>query len=177
MKVCCSSVLISAVLWSLCLVTYIPVALMNAATWKERSLKLPCNGSMFNFYTLLGFAVLGIVSIGLIVLRTGYIKKERWAWLIMLIIFLCFFFPSDVLPVFLRMPGESSGWSVLPDLLRTARQEGSWRCGLWALSPASEAVSIGCAAAAMLLGFIRFLVMLVALVIPVKAFFWRRAKG
>jgi hypothetical protein len=29
----------------------------------------------------------------------------------------------------------------------------------------------------MLLGFIRFLVMLVALVIPVKAFFWGRAKG
>jgi len=74
---------------------------------------------MWNFKTPLGFAYLGIVAIGLIVLWTRYRKKERWAWFVMLIILLCFPFPSSVLPVLLQI--HRIGWSVLLDLFGASR--------------------------------------------------------
>lgn len=93
MKVRCSTTSISALLLSLCLVMSIPEARSNASTWRELTLKLP-SGAIWNFLAPLGFADLGIVAIGLIVLWTGYRKRERWAWFVMLIALLFFYFPS-----------------------------------------------------------------------------------
>jgi len=145
MRVRCSTTLISATVLSLCLVAYVPTALRNAATWKELYLDWP-GVKIQNYLMPFGFVYLGIVTIGLIVLWTGYKKRERWAWFVMLIILLCFSFPSSVLPVLLQIRAQNYRWSVLLDLFRAYPAEG-WRQCL-AIRPAccEYVVSIECIA-------------------------------
>ena len=167
MKFRLSTPSISAWLFSLCLVMSIPAALSNASTWNELTIKLPY-GAMWNFLAPLGFAYLGIVAIGLIVLWTGFRKRERWAWFVMVIILLCFSFPSSVLPVLLEI--HRFGWPILVDLLGAFRADG--HCWIVSLRP-NYSVGIGCAFVPILIGLLSFFVMSVALLLPVKAFFWR----
>ena len=169
MKIRCSITSISALLLSLCLVISIPTALSQASTWNEPFLRLPY-GAIWNFLAPLGFADLGIVAIGLIVLWTGYRKKECWAWFVMLIILLCFSFPSFVLPVLLQV--RHFGWPILLDLFGAFRG-GEWlHC--WIVSSRSNyCVGIECVQVLILSGLLNFLVMLVALLLPIKAFFWK----
>jgi biopolymer transport protein ExbD len=154
---------------SLCLVISIPRVLNYASTWNEPFVKVPCGGAIWNIEAPLGFAYLGIVAIGLIVLWTGYRKRERWAWFVMLIILLCFTFPSSVLPVLLQI--HRFGWPVLLDLFGACRG-GEWlHC--WIVSfRLNYSVGIACASVLILSGLLKFLVMLVALLLPIKAFFW-----
>ena len=168
MKFRCTTTSISALLLSLCIVMWIPAALGNATTWNQLSIKLPCNGAIWNFETPLGFAYLGIVAIGLIVLWTGYRKKERWAWFGMLVILLCFSFPSSVLPVLLQI--HRSGWHILLDLFGAFRA-GEWlHCWIVSLRP-NYTGGMACGLVLILSGLLDFLVMLVALLLPAKAFF------
>jgi hypothetical protein len=132
MNVRSSATSISALVLSLCLVTSIPAALSNASTWNELTIKLPL-GSMWNFLAPLGFAYLGIVAIGLIVLWAGYRKRERWAWFVMLIALLFFYFPSYVLPVVLQ--SQRFGWPHLLDFLGIFREGGWWHCWIASLRP------------------------------------------
>jgi hypothetical protein len=174
MKSHCNSTSISALLLSLCLVTIVPGALRNASTWKELYLDWP-GVKIQNFLMPFGFVSLGIVMIGLIVLWTGYRDRERWAWFVMLIILLCFDFPSSVLPVLLQIRAENYRWSLLLDLLRAFREEGAWHC-LTVLPSRSEAIGIPCMTVVMLIGLLRSLLMSVALLLPVNAFFCRPAQ-
>ena len=124
---------------------------------------------MWNFETPLGFAYIGIVAIGLIVLWTGYRKKERWAWLVMLIILLCFSFPSSALPVLLQI--HRFGWPILLDLFGAFRG-GEWlHCWIVSLRP-NYSSGIACMPVLILSSLLNFLVMLVALLLTIKAFFW-----
>jgi biopolymer transport protein ExbD len=166
MKFRFSTTAISAWLFSLCLVISIPAALSNASTWNELTIKLPL-GSMWNFLAPLGFASLGIVAIGLIVLWTGFRKRERWTWFVMLIILICFSFPSSVLPVLLEI--RRFGWPFLLDLLGAFRADG--HCWIVSLHP-NYSLGIGCAFVPGLIGLLSFIMMSVALLLPVKAFFW-----
>jgi biopolymer transport protein ExbD len=174
MKVRCSTTSISALLFSLCLILSVPAALSSASTWNELTIKLPY-GAMWNFLAPLGFADLGIVAIGLIVLWTGFRKRERWAWFVMLIALL-FYFPYYVLPVVLQV--RHFGWPYLLYLLGAFRGgwwywvEGWWYCWIESLHPDS-AVGIADYPAVVLIRPLEFLVMLVALLLPVKGFFWR----
>jgi hypothetical protein len=177
MKVRYNSTLISALLLSLCLVTYIPESLRNVLTWNQLYFNWPrCHLSLENVLMPLGFAYLGIVAIGLIVLWTGYRKRERWAWFVMLIILLCFSFPSAVLPVLLRICAQNYRWSLLFDLFRASPTEGWWHC--LAIRPAccEYSVSVDCAEVRVLIGLLTLLVMAVALLLPVKPLFWSPAK-
>jgi biopolymer transport protein ExbD len=118
----------------------------------------------------LGFAYLGIVAIGLIVLWTGYRKRERWAWCVMLIILLCFAFPSSVLPVVMQI--RRFGWPDFLDLFGAFRG-GEWLpCWIVSLRP-NYIGGIACVPVLILSGLLNFLVMLVALLLPVKSFFWK----
>jgi hypothetical protein len=169
----CSTTSVSALILSLCLVLSIPSALSLASGWNELSLKLPCNGAIWNFETPLGFASLGIAAIGLIVLWTGYRKVERWAWFVMLIILLSFSFPSSVLPVLLEI--HRFGWSIFLDLFGAFRG-GEWlHCWIVSLRP-NYSNGIACATVLILSGLLNFLLMLLALLLPIKAFFWSPAK-
>src|SRR5208337_4617549 len=166
MKFRFSATSISAWLFSLCLVMSIPAALSNASTWNELTIKLPYGG-MWNFLAPLGFAYLGIVAIGLIVLWTAYRKRDRWAWFVMLIALLFFYFPSFVLPVLLL--AHRFGWPILLDVLGGFRAGGY--CWIVSLRP-NYLGGIECAFVPILSGLLNFLVMSIALLLPVKAFFW-----
>ena len=102
----------------------------------------------------LGFFSLGFQLIGLIVLWTGYRKGERWAWFIMLIILLFFVFPPSALALLvMKMQTPSFEWSEWFRSIREGFPQAVW----------------------MAEGVLDFLVMFVALLLPVKAFFWRSA--
>jgi hypothetical protein len=166
-----STTSISALLLSLCLITIIPGAIANAATWKELYLDWP-GVKIQNYFAPFGFVFLGVATIGLIILWTGYRKRERWAWFIMLIILLCFDFPSSVLPVFLLIRDQNYQWSILLALLTPFREQGWWHC--LAIKPAFYSVGIECVDVGISIGLVRSLVMSVALLIPVRAFFWKQ---
>jgi biopolymer transport protein ExbD len=169
MNVRCSTTSISALVLSLGLVTSIPAALSNASTWNNLTVNLPY-GAMWNFLAPLGFAYLGIVTIGLIVLWTGYRKRERWAWFVMLIALLFFFLPSYLLPVLLQI--RHFGWPYLLYLLRAFWAGGWWHCWIASLHPGS-AVGLEYWPTAILIRPFEFLVMLIALLLPIRAFFWQ----
>jgi hypothetical protein len=153
MKIRWNTTLISTLLLSLCLVTLIPTALQFISTWT----KLYFEGDGFkeqDYLMPIGCFSLGFVMIGLIVLWTGYRKKERWAWFVMLILVLCYVFPGNVLPLLLiNMQNGGVQWSY-------------W----FGLSWLGDPVGMGFA-----LGILNFLVMLVALLLPIKTFFWGSA--
>jgi len=88
MKVRFTGTLVSALLLSLCLAALIPAALRNVLTWKQLHLEMGPSVRVDNFLIPFGFLHLGIAMVGLIVLWTGYIKRKRWAWFVMLIILL-----------------------------------------------------------------------------------------
>jgi hypothetical protein len=165
-----STTSISALLLSLCLVTIIPGAIVNAATWKERYLNWS-DVKIQNYFAPFGLVYIGIAMIGLIVLWTGYRKRERWSWFIMLIILLCFDFPSSELPVLLLIRDQNYQWPLLLALMTPFREQGWWHC--LAIKPAFYLVGVECLDVGISIGLVRSLVMSVALLVPVKAFFWR----
>ena len=175
MRVRYKSILISEVLWALCLVTIVPAAVSEASTWRELNLDWG-NVQVQNYWMPFGFAYLGIVTIGLIVLWTGYRKRERWAWFVMLLIFLCFDFPATWLPFFLRIHAGNMGWGDLLELFRTFGRTRWWSCLATMPSP-NESVGLDCFAVSTAAELVRSLVMVVALLLPVKAFFWRPAES
>jgi len=119
----------------------------EAAGFKEQNLLMP-----------LGFYSLGIEMIGFIVLWAGYRKTERWAWFVMLVILLFFLFPSSVLPMLLQIalaPETFAGITISSEI--KAMEEGSL------------------AVIGLVVGLLDFLMMLVALLLPIRAFFGRRS--
>ncbi len=156
MKIRCNTTLISALLLSLGLVALIPGSLRFASTWRDLYLYgIPGMGTP-NLLMILGFHSLGLEIIGLIVLWTGYRKRERWAWFVMLTILLFLVFPPHVLTVLVTV--QSSGPDVWSQWFQYIR-EGDWP-SIW-----------------IAVGVLTFLVMLVALLLPIKAFFWRSANS
>jgi len=142
--------LISALLMSLCLVAFIPGSLKFALTWRE--LYSGAAGLRDqNLLMPLGIYSLGLEITGLLVLWTGYRKTEPWAWFVMVIIDSFFIFPSTMLTLLLDMRTPSFAWSEWVYGIR----EGYWP-SIW-----------------MALGIVNFLVMSVALLLPIRAFFPR----
>jgi hypothetical protein len=101
----------------------------------------------------IGSASLAIVLVGLIVVWTGYIRGEVRAWFVMFVIVCIFAFPAYVLPILLRAcrDPELIGWS------------GWLRAAVSGAGPERDIAK----------GPLDFLVMLVALLLPVRSFFRR----
>ena len=117
----------------------------------------------------MGFITLGIVAIGLIALWTGYRQRECRAWFVMLIILLCFVFPTDVLQLLVQM--HVAGWrSSLEFLEEYWTVKGWWGCFM---RPPLYVVGLKYVPIITVAMLLRFLVMLFALLLPVKAFFWK----
>jgi len=151
MKIRWDMTLVSALLLSLCLLGCIPGSLRLALNWQE--LRFSCV-VVQNFTMSIGLLRFGYVMIGLIILWTGYRKGERWAWFVMLAILLFFSFSVDVLPWIMQF--------------HTRTQWALWARGLqWCAW-----LRTGTA-----LGVINFVVMLIALLLPVKAFFWTKTRS
>lgn len=170
MKIRCTTTSISTLFLSLWLAMMIPGNLKNALTWKERYFTF---GGMktANFMMPMGVAHLGIVMIGLIVLWAGYRKNERWAWFVMLIILLCLFLPFSALPMLPPMLAEIYRCRHSLDLLGAFRE--AWHCLAILSSPSQTSVGAECFAVAIQIELLGYLMASVALLLPIKAFFWK----
>jgi glucan phosphoethanolaminetransferase (alkaline phosphatase superfamily) len=145
---------VSAVLLSLCLLLPTLGNLRLASTWREHYLVIGHYRPQ-NFTAPFGFCELGIQIIGMIVLWTGYRRHERLAWFVMFVILWCFFFPTYVLGTILDLQTVSFQLSTWIEGIREGYEPSIWA--------AEEALV--------------FSVMLVALILPIKAFFRRPAKS
>lgn len=106
---------------------------------------------MPNFDAPLGITSLAIIVIGLVVTWAGYIKGVRWTWFVMLVIVWLWAFPVLVLPLFTPWPGmDWIAQTLAPTLESAIRETGIAREGVKVL--------------------LIFLLMVVALVLPVKTF-------
>ena len=153
MRIRLDRVFMSSVLLTLSLLALVPHNLRFASTWRVLSLEVTSRLWTGNYLMPIGFASLAIVLVGLIVIWAGYIKTELWSWFVMFVIVWVFAFPVHVLPLllhWLRSP-ESINWSEWfsdavsgPGIARDS-----------AICPAD------------------FLLMVVALFLPVRSFFRR----
>jgi len=101
MRIRVNSVFISGVLLTIALVSLIPAALRNALAGRDKILLATFDaGFQAEAQTshYLGIACLAIILIGAIVIWTGYVERERSAWLVMFIVVWFWAFPLFILP-------------------------------------------------------------------------------
>ena len=150
MRIRADSVFVSSVLFTIALLFLIPAGLWNALAGRDKTVLAKLDeGLRAEAQTsgYLGVACLAIILIGLIVIWTGYIKCARSAWLVMFVIAWAWAFPLFVLPLF-----KGTMDLTFPEWVYSAiYQPGSPR--IWA-----ESVLI-------------FLLMVIALLLPIKSFF------
>ena len=154
MRVRADSVFISSLLFTIALVCLIPAFWANFLTGRDKIwlAKLDA-GYRLAAQTMSDLSVvcLAIILIGLIVIWTGYVKRARWTWFVMFIVVWVWAFPLLVLPLFKAL-FEGRIVLTFPEWLYSAiYQWGSPR--IWA-----ESVLI-------------FLLMVIALLLPIKSFF------
>jgi hypothetical protein len=149
------SVFISSVLFTVALVCLIPTFWANVITDHDKIwLAKLDDGYRAAARTTsdLSLACLAVILIGLIVVWTGYIKRVRWTWAVMFIVVWVWAFPLLVLPLL----GHKRSLSI-PEWIYTAvSYPGTARA--WA-----EMVLI-------------FLLMVIALLLPIRSFFLVREK-
>ena len=107
-------------------------------------------GPLYTFHDCFapaGFASLTVILIGLIVAWTGYIKGVLWTWLVMFVIVWVWMFPVLVLPYFRYWNGAGSAAETLADAIHESGM-----------------------ARAFVEDLLAFVLMVVALVLPVKTF-------
>ena len=151
MRVRADSALIASVLFTIALLCLIPPCLANALTGRNKMALATLDAgfrAVARMTGTLGVACLAMILIGLIVTWTGYIKRVRWAWLVMFVLAWAWAFPLFVLPWF------TAPWVVtFPEVLYSA----IYVAGLPRIAVESVLV---------------FLLMVVALLLPIKSFFF-----
>ena len=148
---------ISSVLFTIALLWLSPVFVRQYLDWRYAAAHEADFGLRLYFRELrdFGFASLTIVLIGLIVTWTGYVKKARWSWFVMLVIVCGWVVPDIAYPDFIG-PWWHGAISVtdVPGLVGAGfGKAGIGRDLAWEIAIC--------------------LMMVVALVLPVKSVFWR----
>ena len=146
-------VFISSVLLTIALLCFVPMSSRAALSGRDRKvlegLDACCQGELYTWGHV-GEASMALILIGLIVTWTGYVKAVRSAWFIMFIIAWVWAFPLffwGFIPEF--------RWTPFPELIsRALRGPGSARASLYAVA--------------------HFTPMVIALILPIKSFFWGR---
>jgi hypothetical protein len=145
------TVFISTVLFTIALLGLVPPLFRNAFTGHDKAAFQRLDWAL-QLYTRmidrLSIASLAIVLIGLIVVWAGYSKKVRWTWFVMFVIvwgwaFPVLVFPDVVYPLYRGVIEE--GFSQMIGNIRVALLEPLIVC---------------------------FALMVVALALPMKSFFW-----
>jgi len=145
-----NSVTISTVLLTACLLMGLPAGVELALTASRPYVEVYPGVEIQNYLADAGFTLLTIISIGLLITWTAYWRRELWAWFALSLLAGLYFFPVHVLRVFMAIAqAEDFRWSDF--LLGAIQQPGIVRTSTLAL--------------------LVFLVMVIALVIPVRAFF------
>lgn len=146
-------VFVSSVLFTIALSCLVPWCWRFASAGRDKIALEPLDaGYRAAAHTMgdFGIACLTILSIGLLITWTGYVKSVRWAWFVMFIIVWLWAFPILVLPLF-----QVTIMVTLPEWVSLAiRKPGEARA--W-----TESVLI-------------FALMVIALALPIKTFFLRR---
>ena len=160
MRIRCNTVLISCVLFTIALIGFVPSQISRALALSPSGLAtLHGDGRwLASEIGYNGIFSLNIILIGLIVVWTGYLKKIRWTWPIMFIIVFGWAFVGTILPM-IRIERQiltSAPWSEL-----SAEMVGQHR---WVMEELSEAIKRA----------ILFALMIIALFLPIKAFFWNK---
>jgi hypothetical protein len=158
MRVRADSVFISSVLHTIALLFFVRAALWNYFAGSNQALfaKLDAGfqaASETAHY--LGVSCLAVIVIGLIIVWTGYVKRSRSAWLVMFVIVWFWAFPIFILPF---LTGVIRGRLVL-SLTETLYYAMSESSGL-RLELEAE---------------LMFLLMVIALFLPIKKFFVLRS--
>lgn len=144
-----NAVLGSSVLFTVALLLWIPLCLfwvsVGWASW-GRDVE---GAHAFQVQGDFGFASLAVIVIALIVVWKGYVNRVRWAWFVMFIVVWLWAFPVIAFPV-----KYGVSLAELPKLVSDALREH----GI-----ARNFVEVICL----------FLLMVVALFLPIKSFFWK----
>jgi hypothetical protein len=147
MRIRTDSAFVSSVLFTIALGFLVPMFRANVITDRDKIWLAKLDSGYWlaaQRTSDLSVVCLAVILIGLIVLWTGYIKRVGWTWAVMFIMVWVWAFPLLVLPLF--RPGHLS----IADWLYTAiYYPGS---ASWAKSP------------------LPFLLMVIALLLPVKSF-------
>ena len=159
MKIRRDAVAVSSVLFTIALLMMAPVMWWNAMTgWESNPFDSGELYRAFDRYAPSGFASLAVIAIGLIVAWMGYIRLVRWTWFVMFLIVWAWYFPLFMLMNPSLM--NASGWrhiDIIETLATAIRESGLSR------SFVEECVA--------------FVLMVLALVLPLKAFTLRRGSG
>jgi hypothetical protein len=152
-------VFISCVLFTIALVCLIPPVWDHVLTGYGDLRRLnPDMRAYVRSDSEVGKLSLALILIGLIVTWTGYLNKVRWTWFVMFILVFGLAIPLGILPLVVH-----PGWVVeaVSDFILEAAEKkpGTIPWGLW--RSLFETISI-------------FLLMVIALFLPVKSFFFRR---
>ena len=145
---------ISSALLTVGLLALVKENLMYASTWREATIQICERVWRQNFLMPIGFASLTLIAVGLIVIWTGYIKGVRWAWFVIFIIVWVYVFPVHMLPVL-----QASAFFT-----RT-----NWSQWFW------DTVHGDPIARAYAHEVLDFLLLAIAVLVPVRSFFQRRS--
>ena len=153
MKIRRDAVAVSSILFTLALLILTPAMLTNART--EPRIQVKDQVTIFDDYAFVGFASLAIIAIGLIVTWTGYIKGVRWTWFVMFVIVWVWAFPVFLwLPYLQHLRNAVPITQWLPDAIKES-------------GPPRDFVEV----------VLIFLLLVLALVLPVKTLFWAPKAG
>lgn len=145
------SAFVSSVLFTIALLAFLPEILFEVSMWRQSSIPVVADFLYIgNFHTPLGFAFLALGLIGLIVIWSGYVRRVRWTWFVMFVIVWVYAFPVFMLPVLLQLPVSLSAW-----FWEALKENGPSRYH-------AKATLV-------------FLLMVVALFLPIKSFFRKQA--
>ena len=111
---------VSSVLLTICLLILIQWNLKWAATWRTRNVWVTDRVARLNYESSIAFASLALEIIGLIVIWTGYQKRLRWAWFVMVVFVCVYFVPVHLLDVLLDI--KRVGWHWWPGVVQDAKE-------------------------------------------------------
>jgi hypothetical protein len=148
-------VLVSSLLMTVCLVSLVPSNLKSASTWQQRVFIFD-NVARYNYESLLAFASLALVVIGLTVVWTGFHARLRSAWFIMFVITWVYFFPVYLVDAVLE--SRRIGWPYGAALVQEALE------GRPFAQTTVRSIAI-------------LVVMLISLLLPLGDFFGKKARG
>jgi hypothetical protein len=150
------AVFASSVLFTIAFLLLVTPSLENAQSGHDKAALASMGSELASYAVLLGqcgVASLAVILVVLIVIWKGYVKKHQWTWFVMLVIVWMWYFPLFVLPSLRYLEGFNlSKWfSSLAHLTS------------WSYNPP--------------VWILIFLLMLVALTLPVRSFFFKQSDG
>lgn len=150
MRIRRDAVLVSSLMLTVAFLCLVPPNWENAQAGHDKA-ALAHMGSGFADYAVLlgqfGVANLAMILVALIIIWKGYVKKVRWAWVLLFVIVWGWYFPPYVLPSLSSL----RGFDLVMWLSSLAH------ASAWSYSPPVWVLIL--------------LLMLVALILPIRSFF------